>query len=78
MVKSLEAALWALARHDYFRDGCLAAVNLGNDADTTGAVFGQIGGACFGLSGIPPEWVAKVAIREQILELADRLCGRTK
>jgi ADP-ribosylglycohydrolase len=44
----LEAALWAFHRTDTFRDGCLAAVNLGEDADTTGAGYGQIAGAFYG------------------------------
>jgi ADP-ribosylglycohydrolase len=34
----------------------LRAVNLGDDADTTGAVCGQLAGAYFGESGIPQEW----------------------
>ena len=41
VVRSLEAALWAFDRSESFREGCLLAVNLGDDADTTGAVFGQ-------------------------------------
>jgi ADP-ribosylglycohydrolase len=48
VVKSLEAALWAFHRSHSFREGALLAVNLGNDADTTGAVYGQIAGAYYG------------------------------
>jgi ADP-ribosylglycohydrolase len=55
-VASLEAALWAFGATDDFESGCLAAVNLGNDADTTAAVFGQIAGAVYGESGIPARW----------------------
>jgi ADP-ribosylglycohydrolase len=44
VVRSLEAALWALASTDTFEAGALAAVNLGDDADTTGAVYGQLAG----------------------------------
>lgn len=53
VVKSLEAALWAFHKTDSFREGCLTAVNLGDDADTTGAVYGQIAGAYYGEDGIP-------------------------
>jgi ADP-ribosylglycohydrolase len=53
VVKSLEAALWAFYNSDNFKDGCLLAVNLGDDADTTGAVYGQIAGAYYGEKGIP-------------------------
>jgi ADP-ribosylglycohydrolase len=44
-VRSLEAALWAFQRGDRFRDGALLAASLGDDADTTGAVYGQVAGA---------------------------------
>jgi ADP-ribosyl-[dinitrogen reductase] hydrolase len=49
-------------------------VNLGDDADTTGAVYGQLAGAFYGAKGIPPEWLAKLAMRDVIESLADRLC----
>jgi ADP-ribosylglycohydrolase len=49
-------------------------VNLGDDADTTGAVYGQIAGAIYGESGIPSGWRAKLALRDQIIALADALC----
>ena len=61
VVKSLEAALWAFYRSETFKDGCLKAVNLGNDADTTAAIYGQIAGAFYGIEGIPGDWRAKLA-----------------
>ena len=73
MVDSLEAALWAFHRTETFRAGALAAVNLGDDADTTGAVYGQLAGAYYGEDGIPAEWRDKLAMRETIERLADRL-----
>lgn len=39
-----------------FEEGCLLAVNLGEDADTTGAIYGQIAGAYYGERGIPEKW----------------------
>lgn len=63
VVRALEAALWALHRSDTFREGCLLAVNLGDDADTTGAVYGQIAGAIYGERGIPSEWRDRLALR---------------
>lgn len=57
MVKSLEAALWAFYNSEDFQEGCLKAVNLGEDADTTGAVYGQIAGAFYGENGIPDGWI---------------------
>jgi ADP-ribosylglycohydrolase len=75
VVKSLEAALWAFHSTDNFRDGCLAAVNLGDDADTTGAVYGQIAGAYYGAGGIPEEWLEQVFWREKIGGIVDRLAS---
>ena len=49
VVDTLEAVLWAFHRTDNFRDGCLLACNLGGDADTIAAVFGQIGVRFMGL-----------------------------
>jgi len=72
VVESLEAALWAFHRSDSFRDGCLLAVNLGDDADTTGAVYGQLAGAFYAEGGIPRPWLDRLAMRDVIVSLADR------
>lgn len=73
VVESLQAALWAFWNSNSFREGALMAVNLGDDADTTGAVYGQIAGACYGAAGIPDDWLRKLAWRDRITRLADRL-----
>jgi ADP-ribosyl-[dinitrogen reductase] hydrolase len=73
VVKCLEAALWAFYNSESFPEGCLLAVNLGDDADTTGAVYGQIAGAYYGEDGIPEEWRRKVAHSELIKSFADGL-----
>ncbi len=56
VVESLEAALWAFNQSSSFQEGCLLAVNLGDDADTTGAIFGQLAGAYYGIASIPQAW----------------------
>ena len=73
VVKSLEAALWAFASTDEFKRGALAAVNLGDDADTTGAIFGQIAGAFYGVESIPDGWRTKTAMADEIIAMAERL-----
>lgn len=73
VVDSLEAALWAFASTDDFRAGALAAVNLGDDADTTGAVYGQIAGAYYGEEGIPSAWRERITRAGDIAALADGL-----
>jgi len=75
VIASLEAALWAFARSASFEEGARLAVNLGDDADTTGAVYGQIAGACYGMAGIPRRWLERLAWRDQIAGLADRLAA---
>jgi ADP-ribosyl-[dinitrogen reductase] hydrolase len=52
VVQSLEAALWAFHDASNFEEAVLKAVNLGFDADTTGACCGQFAGAFWGESGI--------------------------
>ena len=73
VVRTLEAALWALWNTDDFETGALAAVNLGDDADTTGAIYGQLAGAYYGIGAIPAGWREKLAMSGRILKLADGL-----
>ena len=70
VVKSLEAALWAFHRSETFEEGCLKAVNLGDDADTTAAIYGQIAGAYYGIEAIPSGWLEKLADRQLITNFA--------
>ncbi len=73
VVQSLEAALWCFQRTSTFEDAILTAANLGDDADTTAAVCGQIAGAFYGIQGIPERWLRILARRELIEDLAGRL-----
>lgn len=73
VVHSLEAALWCFLTTDSFEAAVLRATNLGEDADTTAAVCGQLAGAYYGESGIPPAWLEQVVMAEEIRALADRL-----
>jgi len=76
VVDCLEAALWAFYTSDSFEEGVLKAVNLGNDADTTGAVYGQIAGAYYGESGIPDKFLKKIVKYELITGLAENLVAK--
>ncbi len=78
VLDALEAALWAFWHAEDFRAGALAAVNLGDDADTTGAIYGQLAGAYFGQRGIPAKWLAILhdwagiqAVADGLLDLKD-------
>jgi len=72
-VQSLEAALWCFRHTASFRDAVLKAANLGDDADTTAAICGQLAGAFYGIQDIPNEWVERLAMGDEILALSDRL-----
>jgi ADP-ribosylglycohydrolase len=78
VVDALEAALWAFWGTDSFEDGALAAVNLGDDADTTGAIYGQLAGAFYGVDGIPQRWRKMIALAEDIGGLADALLAMSE
>ncbi len=76
VVRSLEAALWAFCNSSSFEGGCLLAVNLGDDTDTTGAVYGQLAGAFYGVEDIPERWMNKVFRRAEIESYAGKLYDR--
>jgi len=61
VMHSLEAVLWAFYRTDDFESGALDAVNLGEDADTTGAIYGQLAGAYYGERLMPYKWTKKIS-----------------
>ncbi|WP_313629404.1 ADP-ribosylglycohydrolase family protein [Pseudomonas sp.] len=72
-VASLEAALWCFHHTDSYADAVLAAANLGDDADTTAAIVGQLAGAYYGLTAIPSEWLGRLWMADEIQAMADGL-----
>ncbi|MGI9281485.1 MAG: ADP-ribosylglycohydrolase family protein [Endozoicomonas sp.] len=60
VMHTLEAVLWAFYHSSSFEEGALLAVNLGEDADTAGAVYGQLTGAFYGERQMPFKWIKKV------------------
>ena len=76
VVDTLEAVLWAFHHTGDFREGALRVVNLGDDADTTGAIYGQIAGAFYGVEDIPSEWRERLAMGAEIESLSDSLFER--
>ena len=73
VVESLEAALWSFWGSDSFESAILRAANLGDDADTTAAICGQIAGAYYGECGIPDRWLERLVMKKEIGLLAERL-----
>jgi ADP-ribosyl-[dinitrogen reductase] hydrolase len=72
-VASLEAALWCFQHTDDFQAAILEAANLGDDADTTAAITGQLAGAYYGADQIPRSWLEKLYLRHDIEATADSL-----
>jgi ADP-ribosyl-[dinitrogen reductase] hydrolase len=72
-VESLEAALWCFAKTETFEQAVLSAANLGDDADTTAAIVGQLAGAHYGVAGIPAHWLEQLHMRDEISSLAQAL-----
>lgn len=78
VVDSLEAALFCFVQTNSFDTAVLMAANLGDDADTTAAVCGQLAGAYYGQSRIPSTWLDKLAMRSEIEALALQLLALSR
>jgi ADP-ribosyl-[dinitrogen reductase] hydrolase len=75
VVNTLEAAIWSVGTTDNFEAALIRAVNLGDDADTVGAVTGQIAGARYGLDAIPDRWLSSLIKADDISRLAGKLAA---
>lgn len=73
VLSTIQSALWAVTSHSTLEDAVVAAVNLGQDADTTGAVAGALAGAKWGASAIPERWLDVLIPRDELIDLADGL-----
>lgn len=73
VIESLESALWCFYQSNSFKEAILLSANLGNDADTTAAICGQLAGAYYGVDAIPESWVKKLAMRDTIFSIAEKL-----
>src|SRR5674536_135304 len=73
VLDTLRTAVWSVLHTGTFEEAVCFAVNLGNDADTVGAVTGALAGAVYGETGIPPRWLAPLHGRERIAAVAERL-----
>ncbi|CAF1161492.1 unnamed protein product [Rotaria sordida] len=71
VVNSLEAALWAFWKTETFKEGAIEAVNLGDDTDTTAAIYGQLAGAFYGYDKLPSEWINMVYAKRFVECLCD-------
>ncbi len=70
----MQTVLHGFFTTDSFADCLVRVVNLGGDADTTGALAGMLAGARYGLAGLPREWLEKLD-REAVAEIRDQVPG---
>lgn len=73
VVDSIEAALWAFFNTDTFEDGAILAVNLGDDTDTVGAIYGGLAGAYYGFDAIPEQWRRDLRRKDLVDEVVQKL-----
>ncbi|KEF58879.1 uncharacterized protein A1O9_03722 [Exophiala aquamarina CBS 119918] len=73
VVDSIEAALWSFFSTDTFEEGAVLAVNLGDDADTVGAIYGGIAGAYYGFDAIPEQWRRDLRRKDLLDEVVRKL-----
>jgi hypothetical protein len=73
VIETMEAALWAFYHTNSFEEGALKAVNLGDDADTVGAVYGMLAGVYYGVNAIPTEWREKCSFQGLVQTIADEI-----
>jgi ADP-ribosyl-[dinitrogen reductase] hydrolase len=78
VMDTLEAASWAVSTTASFEEALILAVNLGEDADTVGAVTGQLAGALYGTSAIPERWLHSLAWRSKMSAAADQLLAEAR
>lgn len=72
-VASLEAALWCFKETASFEAAILRAANLGDDADTTAAIVGQVAGVHYGIQAIPEAWRVRLHMGAEIESIARQL-----
>lgn len=72
VVHTLEASIWCFLNSSSFEEACLRAINLGYDADTTGAVTGGLAGTYYGVEAIPERFLRKLAKAEEIFGLVEK------
>lgn len=78
VVDTLEAAIWAVGTTASFEEALILAVNLADDADTIGAVTGQLAGALYGASALPERWLHPLVWRSEISAVASRLLAEAR
>lgn len=78
VVHTLEAALWCVAQTASFEEAVILAVNLADDADTVGAVTGQLAGALYGIEAIPSAWLNSLTWARKVKQTGEALLASSE
>jgi ADP-ribosylglycohydrolase len=73
----IPTCLYLLMTTDGFEEALIEVINLGGDADTTGAILGALAGACYGHEAIPRRWLEGLQNRQAIDARAKALVHRS-
>jgi len=76
VIHTLEASVWCLLTTSSFQDAVLKAINLGEDADTTGCVTGGLAGLYYGLNSIPKDWLNAIARKDDIGKILSQFASK--
>lgn len=71
--EALAIALYCALKEKDFRKALIMSVNHDGDSDSTGAICGNILGACYGLSAMPEEWIEKLELKDLVIEMGSKL-----
>lgn len=73
VIEVLESSIWFFLKKDTYQDTILSIINIGHDTDTSAAIAGGLAGIYYGQEGIPEDWIASLARKEDIFNLGDQL-----
>ncbi len=75
---ALHGALWSLLTTNTFRDAVEAAIRLGGDTDTLGAITGSLAGAYYTVKAIPDKWITSLRRKDLIEDIIKKYVNATK
>ena len=78
VVDTLTTVLHCLFTTTSFEDALVKCVNLGGDADSTGAILGGLAGAFYGYDALPVRWRQALdrQVHDELIGLADSLASQ--
>ncbi|CAM3560757.1 ADP-ribosylglycohydrolase family protein [Paenibacillus lupini] len=73
VVHTMQWVVHHLLEADSFEEVVQRAANKGGDSDTIGAIAGGLAGIYWGYDGIPARYAESILLRQELVEIGDRL-----